>query len=110
MKNSLIKKCTLNHTVSIRDAINNLVHTSQRIVFVINKSNNFLGTIADGDIRRGLINGLTLNDPINLITNKKPIITNKKIHETEIKKLMKKMDISHIPLVQKKNNICLLKR
>ena len=105
MRNSLIKKCTLNHTVSIRDAINNLVHTSQRIIFVINKSNNFLGTIADGDIRRGLINGLTLNDPINLITNKKPIITNKKIHETEIKKLMKKMDISHIPLVQKKKII-----
>ena len=105
MKNSLIKKCTLNHTVSIRDAINNLVKTSQRIVFVMNKSNNFLGTIADGDIRRGLINGLTLNDPINLITNKKPIITNKKIHEIEVKKLMKKMDISHIPLVQKKKII-----
>jgi dTDP-glucose pyrophosphorylase len=105
MKNSLVKKCTLKHTSSIRDAINSLIQTSQRIIFVTMNSNNFLGTVADGDIRRGLISGLTLNDPINLITNKKPIITNKEIHEIKVARLMKKKDINHIPLIQKKKII-----
>ena len=73
MIKSVIKKCILKKNLSIRDAINNLVKTSQRIIFVVNNSNNFLGTIADGDIRRGLVNGLTLNDSIGLIMNKKPI-------------------------------------
>lgn len=105
MIKSVIKKCILKKNLSIRDAINNLVKTSQRIIFVVNNSNNFLGTIADGDIRRGLVNGLTLNDSIGLIMNKKPIITKRKINNIEADKLMQKKDISHIPHIKKKKII-----
>lgn len=105
MKNSVIKKCILKQNLTIRDAINNLVKTSQRIIFVTNNSNNFIGTIADGDIRRGLVSGLTLNDPIHLITNKKPVITSKIITNIEADRLMQKKDIGHIPLIKKKKII-----
>ena len=38
-----------------------LEKSSQRILFVVNEKNNYLGTITDGDIRRGLLNKLTLD-------------------------------------------------
>lgn len=36
-------------------------------LFVVNENKQLLGTLTDGDIRRGLINGKTLNDPIQHI-------------------------------------------
>ena len=108
MEKSLINKCTLKDNTSIKDAIRNLVKTSQKIIFVIDKLNNFIGTVADGDIRRGLINGSTLNDTIDTVMNKRPVSTTKNLNSDEVEKIMVRKDISHIPILnKKKNNFCI---
>jgi NDP-sugar pyrophosphorylase family protein len=44
---------------------------SLQTVFVINDKKQVIGSITDGDIRRGLINGLTLQDSLNRFIYKK---------------------------------------
>ena len=63
------KKAIINVNFSLKDAIQNLNKTALQICFVY-KKNKFFGTLTDGDIRRGLIKGVELNDKIELILNK----------------------------------------
>ena len=67
------KKAIIDSNYSLKNAIQNLNKTALQICFV-NKKNKFYGTLTDGDIRRGLIRGIGLNDKIDLIVNKKQII------------------------------------
>lgn len=39
--------------------------TGTLTLFIVNESKELVGTLTDGDIRRGFIKGLTLNDPVN---------------------------------------------
>lgn len=43
-----------------------------QIVFVINGKKQLLGTVTDGDIRRGILKGISLESPVMKVMNRKP--------------------------------------
>ena len=45
---------------------------SAKFVLVINENNELVGTISDGDIRRGLMRGVDINGPISLFMHRQP--------------------------------------
>jgi dTDP-glucose pyrophosphorylase len=55
---------------AIKDAIIAISANSLQIVCVVTSDNTFLGTVTDGDIRRGLIKGLTIESPILEVLHK----------------------------------------
>ena len=60
-----VKNFIINFNSSIVDVLKKIENTSYlQTVFVVNDENKLLGTITDGDIRRGFIIGLTLDNPI----------------------------------------------
>lgn len=100
-----LKKIILKQDARIKDAINIIKKNKFRIVLVINKNNKFLGTITNGDIRRNLLRGLDLNDPIVFVTNKKPIYVTKSVSLKKVGNLMIKNKILSIPIVCSKKKI-----
>ena len=50
---------------TIQQAITCLDNAAMQIVMVIDKRKELVGTITDGDIRRGLLSGLQLNSSID---------------------------------------------
>jgi dTDP-glucose pyrophosphorylase len=46
-----------------------LSHSTSRTLFIINDEKKMVGTLTDGDIRRGLLNGLEISQPISLFMN-----------------------------------------
>lgn len=73
MKNSLnIKKYLAKQESKISEAIKILQKNPTKIVIIICNQGKLLGTITDGDIRRGLLNGYTLDDKCSCIMNKRP--------------------------------------
>lgn len=104
-----IKKSELNNIIlseesNIKNAINKIKKIRFKIVLVVNKKRKFIGTITNGDIRRNLLSGLDLSDPIILVTNKKPIYTKKK-NLKKINYLMTKNNILSVPVIDDKKNI-----
>jgi dTDP-glucose pyrophosphorylase len=95
----------LKENFKIKDAINIIKNIRFKIVLVVNKKNKFLGTITNGDIRRNLLTGLDLNDPIISVTNKKSVYVPKKINLKNIDKLMAKNRILSIPIIDEKRKI-----
>ena len=69
MKNSeqFWQKSILKFDSSIQQAISNLNNSGLKIVLVVNDKNEFIGTISDGDIRRGLLANLNINDAIDKV-------------------------------------------
>ena len=57
----------------IREALSQLTILGiDAIIFVIDKNEILLGSITDGDIRRGLINGISIDEPIDTIIRQTP--------------------------------------
>jgi dTDP-glucose pyrophosphorylase len=77
-----------------------------RIALVSDKSGILLGTVTDGDIRRALINQLTMESPVHLIMNSRPTTVDNKITSKEILSLMSDKSLLHVPIVDKDGVLC----
>ena len=98
-KKKEIKKIIIQSNSLIKDVINNLNNSRLKIALVVDKNNKLIGTVVDGDIRRGLLNGIVIDDEVTKIVHRNPIIVNPKIKKNEILILMKKNELQHIPIV-----------
>lgn len=98
------KSTLINHSASIKDAIECLNNTGMQIVLV-EKDGKLFGTISDGDIRRGLLKGVNLNDDITSITDGEPISVMSNVSRIEAMKIMELNKIKHLPIVNKDNKL-----
>lgn len=72
---------------------------AMQIALVIDDEGRLIGVVTDGDIRRGLLNGITLEQPVQLIMNKDfTAVGPDKSHE-EILALMKRKDLRQMPVL-----------
>lgn len=67
IKNKYLK---ININKTINDAILFLEKSSLKTLFVEDSNKKFIGSVTDGDIRRGLLKGISLYDKVKSITNK----------------------------------------
>ena len=97
--------CLLPLSSTIREAILNLNKTGFQIILISDESSKILGTISDGDIRRGFLKGQNLEFSIKSILNKNPFTVSEDISESAIKELMLLNKIQQIPVINKSNQI-----
>ncbi|MDB0047980.1 nucleotidyltransferase family protein [Burkholderiaceae bacterium] len=84
---------------NIQNVISNLNQVALRIVLVVNEAQKLVGTISDGDIRRGLLKGLNLNSPITSVINRNPLVVPPDIARDTVMQLMGINKIQQIPVV-----------
>ena len=96
-----IKNTLISADSSIKEAIKNLNLSSLKIVLVVDKNNKLFGTIVDGDIRRGLLDGLGLDSKIKDIVQKSPKVVSLKVSKFEANEIMQVNYINHLPIVDK---------
>lgn len=90
----------------IKDAVEILSKTSMRIVLITDSSLRLFGTVTDGDIRRGLIRGLTIESPISEVINRKPTVVPENLSREAILKIMSANKIFQIPIVDEDLKLC----
>ena len=94
--------------ISIKAGIKRLNKVNPPILFVRNKSKNFLGTVTDGDIRRYILRGENLTDKINTITNKNSYACNfnsLKFKKNILEKKLIDLSLKSIPVLKNKKII-----
>jgi dTDP-glucose pyrophosphorylase len=91
---------------TVKDAIQNLNHTGARIVLIRDSELNFLGIIVDGDIRRGVLNGVTLIDPVTKIINTDAKVVLPEVSRIDARRLMEDWNLTHLPIVDKAGKLC----
>ena len=89
------KKCITYEDKNIRTVISTIEDGGLRIALILNKRDQLVGTVCDGDIRRGLLKGLNLDSPISSIIQKDCITAVINSSKKEISKMMKDNAISN---------------
>jgi dTDP-glucose pyrophosphorylase len=84
----------------IKDVIKNIEKSQAKIACVVDDDRILKGVVTDGDIRRGLINGIQLSEPIEKIMHEGPITVSPSEAPETVKKLMKEHQILYIPVVE----------
>ena len=93
------KKTLIPETATIADVICNLNESMVQIALVINPKGNLVGTLTDGDIRRGLLNGLELSSSIDKIVNYEPLVVTLEMNRETALQLMQINKIHQLPVV-----------
>ena len=70
MKN--FKKICFNKEITIKKSLQILKKTGNRCIFIVSKKLQLEGSLTDGDIRKALLNKISLNQSVEKIYNKKP--------------------------------------
>ena len=95
----------INADSTIRDAIQNLNKVGLRIAIVVKESRKFVGTVSDGDIRRGMLKGFSLDASIQSILRSEALVVPEGLPRDTIIRLMLINKIHQIPIVNDENRI-----
>lgn len=92
----------VNHNTSAIEVLNHLNSLTDLITLIVEDDDNkIIGSISDGDIRRGIISGNSINDKISFFINKKfNYLKYKEYNFSDIKKLREK-GFNLIPILKK---------
>ena len=101
MKSKNWKKTIIRDNKTVKIAIKALELSELQVLLVVNIKNKFVGTVTDGDIRRGLIRGLDLNTKLSEIMNPQAILVPPGTNEETAKQLMITNSILQLPIVDK---------
>lgn len=81
------------------DAISTIEKGGMQIALVVDQDRKLLGTITDGDFRRGILKGFSLEHPVVEIMNKSPFYVKNHFSQEQILNLMKTKSISQVPVI-----------
>ncbi len=76
-----------------------------QIAFVCDDDRLLLGTVTDGDIRRGILRGISLDDPVERIMRKMPVTAFPHEDRQEILARMRQKQVRQIPLVDEEGRL-----
>jgi dTDP-glucose pyrophosphorylase len=99
------REAILTQGASIKDAITKLNNTGLQIVLVVDENNTLLGTITDGDIRRGLLKGRTLDDAIEGIMRSNSLVVPPDVARDMVLQLMKANRMRQLPIVDASHRV-----
>jgi dTDP-glucose pyrophosphorylase len=81
------------------DAVRTMDAGSVKIVLVVDGDDRLLGTVTDGDVRRGILKGVGLEESVEGIMNTRPRVASIDQSRDSIRELMAATLLHHIPLV-----------
>lgn len=100
------KKLLIPADTSIIEALKRLDETAEKVLFVVDSQSKLLGALTDGDIRRYILNGRSLDDSVAEVYNPHPkFVLEKECSADYLKKLFLKYKIELIPILDEQHRL-----
>ncbi len=99
------KASLLRPEATVQDAIFNLNATGLKIVLVVNHDGILLGTISDGDIRRGMLRGVAGGAGLDEILHRNPLVVPPEMSRDTVIQLMHMNKIQQVPVVDEGHRV-----
>jgi dTDP-glucose pyrophosphorylase len=90
---------------NIRDAMKLLNTNAREVVLVKDAESQICGLITDGDIRRGLLNGATLDSPVSAIMHRDFFAVGPEIDRAAVLDIMKARQFQHVPVLDREGRL-----
>ena len=91
----------INSDETIRKLVIKLGKLKKNFCIAVDKNKKYIGTLTDGDVRRGLLLNFTLKDKIKEICNKKSQFVKISVSEKKIKEIFEYKKVSFLPIINK---------
>jgi dTDP-glucose pyrophosphorylase len=100
-----LKEIEVPKEMSLSEALQRLDRSSLQIVLVVDQEGRLIGVVTDGDVRRALLKGTDLRIPVGDVMNSDPRVLPFGASMDEIRGLMQKASIRHIPIVDEDRRV-----
>lgn len=84
--------------VTVREALAQIDKGGKQLVLVVDEG-RLVGVVSDGDVRRGLLRGVQLDDPVTGVINDHPATVQPTADQDEVDRLKSVLGVRHIPVV-----------
>ena len=102
------KKVVINPSTSIKEALRVIDKESLRVAVVVSDK-KLVGIVTDGDVRRGILQGIELSAPVSEVMNSNPVSANSSLSTSDLKDLMNTHKILSLPIINDDEHIIGLK-
>lgn len=99
MGNEIWRRALLHKSATLKQAIRGLEESATQIVLVVDEAGILVGTLTDGDIRRGLLRGMDLDSPIEPIVHRDALVVPPQMSREMALHLMQANVIHALPVV-----------
>jgi dTDP-glucose pyrophosphorylase/predicted transcriptional regulator len=93
------QKILASPTNTIRNVLQIIDTSGMQIALVVGENDRLLGTVTDGDIRRGILKGCSLDEAVSAVMNPHPIVAKSYERRETVLAIMKIKRLNHIPVV-----------
>lgn len=100
-----LESAIISPTASIAEAIAVLDKAGTGALVLCTRDRVLCGLLTDGDIRRAILQGKSMDAPCNTIASRKPMVAPRSIPSPEALDLMNQHDINHLPVVDAENHV-----
>ncbi|GGU69625.1 alcohol dehydrogenase [Pseudomonas laurentiana] len=90
---------------TLRDAIRCIDASGLQLALMLDKDQQLVGTLSDGDVRRAILRGFSLDGPASEVMNASPITAHTTSLPAEQLKLMRRNVLHHLPLIDDQRKV-----
>lgn len=107
MEKGKLAALMISSSFSIKETMKTMNTTGEKILFVVNGKRSVMGTVTDGDIRRGLIRGMKFSDRVKRIMCTRFIsVSHGESKRLELaRELMGNREVEHVPVLDDRKRI-----
>ncbi len=99
MRKERLEKFIVKHGSSIRKAVEVMDKNGKGVVFIVDDDSKVIGVVTDGDFRRAVLRGISLDDSIESIMTRDFLYLKKQFSKKELKSLFSQRGIKHLPVL-----------
>ena len=99
------RQATVPLTGTVEAVVRSLNETGLQIALVVAEDMKLVGTVTDGDIRRGLLRGLDLASPIDSIVYMEPLVVTPEFSREMVLHLMQANRVRQLPIVDERRRV-----
>ncbi len=99
------KKTSVGPETSIKKTMAVIDKSALQIALVVDPDDKLLGTVTDGDIRRGILKGISLDEPVKRIFYVSPLTASVDDDPGTMHKIMKEQLINQLPIVDHEGRV-----
>jgi dTDP-glucose pyrophosphorylase len=100
-----LEGCILGLDENLRDVLEAMTLSGKQIVLVVDADGRLAGVVTDGDIRRAMLRGASLDAKVDEVVNRAPLVGPAGLSATEALQLMRTRSVRHLPLLDAERRV-----
>lgn len=93
------RRALISPEATLAETIENLNTVAIKLALCVDAEGRLIGSVTDGDLRRGLLRGLTMQDPVREIANPNPLVVPEGADRDMVRAIMQVNKVLQVPVV-----------